>query len=230
METLKTIMVVGNEFPGGTIINSLYSANISFYNIVLNASDKSENTNEYRREPEVERKWKYIAQKTGGMSTDFVNIEDSLALISNHKNIFYQVFFQFKDKIDDQEINLSLKDKTAGIFYPGQLNSTFLKSEANTIGKEVIKIEKFNQDKSGFRFEIKGFAHTKKNSGMINLEVNILDDKGRRVLYKKGTLEAKKDTFSVSLPFNKAGVSKYLLKIFAVDLITMKSTSFKIDI
>ena len=229
METLKTIMVVGNGFPGGKIINSLYSANISFYNILLNASDNSKNTNEYRREPEVERKWKYIAQKTGGMSTDSVNIEDSLALISNHKNIFYQVFFQFKEKIDNQEINLSLKDKKAAIFYPGRLNSTFFKSETN-IGKEVIKIEKFIRNKSGFRFDIKGFAHTKNNSGMINLEVNILDNKGRRVLYKKGTLKAKKDTFSVSLPFKKAGMSKCLLKIIAVDLITMKSTKFKIDI
>ncbi len=222
----KSLLITDNFNPK-TIISPFKGSNVS-NNVILFHSFRMQGSNADSVSPDLEGILRKISFETGGLCIDTTDIKDGLKKISGKTDYYYNLVYKFDGKKGKKLIKVEVNAKEVKVFYKdyfseGEIDTLLKMSSIPTINISNVKLigHKLGFTISGFLFDKK-----KDNTGLVKVDLKLIDKKGNSVMNKGNTLRAGKKSVNINLTIVPERKGFFKLTITAKDMNTGKETVF----
>ncbi len=220
-------MLLSDNFDTEKLISPFKGANIS-YNLILFNSFRQSGEEADSVSPDLDGILRDISRSTGGVSIKTNDFEKGIDSILKKSDNYYFIIYKFNGKKGEKKIEIEISDKKAELFYkkkfiPGEINLLIKLASEPKITVSEVKIN--GHDLS---FTISGFSRTgkQKKTGIMKVEIKIVDKDRNPVMNKDNTLSAEKDSIKISLKVSSELKGFFKLEITAKDMNANKTANF----
>jgi hypothetical protein len=217
-------------------MNALLGVNIN-YNVVFFSGQSGETETQAvdSVSPGYEGILRDISRRSGGMSviSTRANLVESLETIAAHVDVYYELAFAVGAEPEDKRIEINVTPTNAGVYYKNRFKKDELKWLRDWV-KQEINLSGFVLEGHGLSFTVAGFKMNRLKdtsgkwvpTGMIKIDIRLIDDQNTTVYETGNTLKANDQSFKISLNLPAQLKGYFKLSITAVDLVANKSCHF----
>jgi hypothetical protein len=230
LDNIEKSMLFSESFPLEQLLDILLGVNLS-YNVVFFSNQDSISQGQDSVSPGYEKILKDIALKTGGISLTSrdKHLLKYLETIIQHEDFYYELIFTFAGEPEDKKIEINIAPG-ASAFYKKKFRKDELQWLKDWL-KEDIGLTNFALKGRHLDFTISGFKMNPiKNAdgepvltGIIKIEIRLIDNKSTTVHETSNTLRANDKSFDVSLELPSKFSGYFKLSITAIDLVSNQS-------
>jgi hypothetical protein len=230
LDKIEKSMLFSEDFPMAELLDMLLGVNIN-YNVIFFSTQDQKTDSGDSISPGYEKILKDISRTTGGISiisTD-TNLVKHLEAITRHVDFYYELVFTFAGEPEDKNIEINVTPGSS-VFYKKKFRKEELAWLMDWV-KGEIGLSGFALAGHQLSFTISGFKMNPiKNAngqpvptGIIKVEIRLIDDKSATVYETGNTLRAKDKSFHVSLKLPSEFKGYFKLSITATDMIASQS-------
>ncbi|MCK4890122.1 MAG: hypothetical protein KAS97_09330 [Candidatus Aminicenantes bacterium] len=227
LKKIDKSMLLSDNFDPEKLISPFKGANIS-YNLILFHSFRQSGEDSDSVSPDLEGILRNISRSTGGFSINTNDFVKGIESILKKSDNYYFIIYKFNGKKGEKKIEIEIGDKNAKLFY----KKKFLPGEIDLLIKLAsepkITISEVKTKGHDLSFTISGFSITgeKKKTGIMKVEIKIIDKDRNSVMNKNNTLRAEKDSIKISLKITPELKGFFKLEITAKDMNANKTANF----
>jgi len=230
LDKIEQSMLFSEDFPMAELLDMLLGVNIN-YNVIFFSTQEQKVDGGDTVSPGYERILKDISRAAGGISVVSTgpDLVKHLEAIIQHEDFYYELVFTLAGEPEDKKIEINVTPAST-VFY----KKKFRKEELKWLKEwviEVIGLSGFTLAGHQVSFTISGFKmNPVKNAGvqtvptgMIKVEIRLIDDKSTTVYETGNTLETDDKSFNVSINLPTRFSGYFKLSITAIDLVANQS-------
>lgn len=230
LDKIEKSMLFSEDFPMEQLLDMLLGVNIN-YNVIFFSTQDQKTDNRDAVSPGYEKILKDISRTTGGISifSTHTNLVKDLEAVSKHVDFYYELVFTVAGEPEDKNIEINVTPGSS-VYY----KKKFRKEELAWLMEWVkgeIGLSGFTLAGQQLSFTISGFKMNPiKNAdgqpvltGIIKIEIRLIDDKSTTVYETGNTLKTNDKSFHVSLTLPSKFKGYFKLSITAIDMVANQS-------
>ncbi len=232
MNDIDKELNVANEFPTEEISKIFYKVDAGFHTVFMR-STLSINSQDYAYKQvasDIENSLREITKVTGGTTTASNDLVKAMEKISSKENVYYLLTYAPENPDKIGKIKVEVDKRKHKVMYDDNIRADFFqryeKQKAPLVASGNSNIEvtelSFSQDKK-LTISVNGFRLRKLNKrvqGQMDIRIRIKNFQGIAVFDQTKTLDIKKDSLSITIPFNNLGRGRYNVVVDVKDRIT----------
>jgi hypothetical protein len=213
------------------LLNILLGVNIN-YNVIFFSTQDRKTDSGNSVSPGYEKILKDISRITGGISiiSTQSNLIKHLEAITQHVDFYYELVFTFAGEPEDKNIEINTAAGSRA-YYKKKFRKEELKWLMDWV-KEEIGISGFSLEGHRVSFTLSGFKMNPIKdangqpvpTGIIKVEIRLIDSKSTTVNETGNTLRTKDKSFHVSIELPSKFKGYFKLSITATDMIANQSS------
>ena len=226
LDKIEESMLFSEDFPMEQLLDILLGVNIN-YNVIFFSTQDQKTDSGYSVSPGYERILKDISRTTGGISiiSTHTSLVKDLEAVSKHVDFYYELVFTFAGEPEDKNIEINVTTGSS-VYYKKKFRKEELKWLMDWV-KGEIGLSGFALAGHQLSFTISGFKmNPVKNAngqpvptGIIKVEIRLIDDKSTIVYETGNTLKTNDKSFHVSIELPSKFNGYFKLSITAIDLV-----------
>ncbi|MCP4148292.1 MAG: hypothetical protein GY757_11130 [bacterium] len=165
---------------------------------------------------------------SGGKSCDTFTPLQAVKVISENKDHYYELQFDFNGKIETKNIQLELKEKKNTLRYKKKFDSKEIAAFVDYISRDKVKINGAIQVEDRLLFSIDTYKRRKEKEqeyGVLKVSIQLFDEEGTNVYNSVRTMRALKKSVSISHTFPGEHYGNFKLVITVNDLLANSITT-----
>jgi hypothetical protein len=230
LDKIEESMLFSEDFPMEELLNILLGVNIN-YNVIFFSNQDRKTDGGDSISPGYEKILKDISRITGGISiiSTQTNLVKHLEAVTQHVDYYYELVFTFAGEPEDKNIEINVTPGSSA-YYKKKFRKEELKWLMDWV-KEEIGLSGFALAGHQLSFTLSGFKMNPVKdtngqpvpTGIIKVEIRLIDDKSTTVYETGNTLRTNDKSFHVSLTLPSEFSGYFKLSITAIDLVANQS-------
>ena len=230
LDKIEQSILFSEDFPMEELLNILLGVNIN-YNVIFFSTQDRKTDGGNSVSPGYEKILKDISRITGGISiiSTQTNLIKHLEAITQHVDFYYELVFTFTGEPGDKNIEISAAAGSSA-YYKKKFRKEELKWLMDWV-KEEIGISGFALAGRQLSFTLSGFKMNPIKdangqpvpTGIIKVEIRLIDNKSTTVYETGNTLRTKDKSFHVSIELPSQFKGYFKLSITAIDMVANQS-------
>ncbi|MCK4942590.1 MAG: hypothetical protein KAS65_03385 [Candidatus Aminicenantes bacterium] len=220
------------NFPGDEISKLFYKVDATFHTILIfvNHGLLHQDLQYKRISTEIESSLREITKRTGGSLEATGNLEKALNNIEDKEDIYYILTYAPRNPQKVGKVKVEVKNKNYRIIYDNQMRADYIMSYLKRKKLEIpdIYIKSMTFEKNALSFIIENYLqkeHNKKNTGHIQVKIQIQDPHNQICYDKVKIITTQKKFFSISIKFPWMKKGRYDIILQVTDMLSRKSAS-----
>ena len=220
-------MLISDNYDPEKLISPFKGANIS-YNMILFHSFRQSGEDSDSVSPDLEGILREISRSTGGVSVITGDFEAGIDSILKKSDNYYYLVFKFNGEKGEKRIEIGTTDSGGKLFYKQKFFPEEIDLLIKLASEPKITITDVHIEGHNLSFTIEGFTLTgkEKKTGIMKVEIRLIDKKSDVVMSKDNTLSADKESVKISLGIDPGLKGFFKLEIIAKDMNKNKTDNY----
>ncbi|MEN8222646.1 MAG: hypothetical protein ABFR36_05260 [Acidobacteriota bacterium] len=227
LKKIDKSMLLSDNFDPAKLVSPFKGANIS-YNLLLFHSFRQSGDESDSLSPDLEGILRRISRSTGGFSINTNDIRDGINSMMKKSDHYYFLIYKFNGKKGKKKVEVEIDDKEAVLFFKDKFFPDEIDLLIKLAAQPKINISEVNISGKQLFFAISDYAKRgkEKKTGIIKVEIRLLDKNRKKVMEKMNTLRAEKDPVRISLKITPELKGFFKLEISAKDMNRNKTANY----
>lgn len=227
LKKIDKSILLSDNFNPENLVSPFKGANIS-YNLLLFHSFRQSGDDSDAVSPDLEGILRSISRSTGGLSVITNNFKEGIDSMMKKSDHYYYLVYRFNGKKGEKKIEVAINNKDAVLFYKDKFFPDEIDLLIKLAAQPKISISEVTITGEQLTFEISDYAKKgkEKKTGIIKVEIRLLDKDRKKVMEKMNTLRAVKDPVKISLKMTPGLKGFFKLEIIVKDMNKNKTANF----
>jgi|GEM_PF-2564304 len=220
-------MLLSDSFNPENLVSPFKGANIS-YNLLLFHSFRQSSDDSDSVSPDLEGILRKITKSTGGLSINTSDFKDGIDSIMKKSDHYYYLVYKFNGKKGEKRIEVTIDNKDTMLFYKDKFFPDEIDLLIKLAALPKINISEVSVTGKQLSFALSDYSKKgkEKKTGIMKVEIRLIDNNRKVVMEKTNTLRAEKDPVRISLKIIPELKGFFKLEIIAKDMNKNKTANF----